>query len=149
MLKTSRLVIRPFLPEDGVDLYAYLSDGETVRYEPYPPFSRQEAFTEAARRAEDPDFWAVCLAETGRLIGNLYFAARPYGNWELGYVFSSSYWRQGFATEAVKALLTRAFAGTEVHRVYAECNPENTASWKLLERVGFRREGCLVKNSYF
>jgi RimJ/RimL family protein N-acetyltransferase len=72
-LKTERLVLRPFLKTDGENLYRYLSDPEVVKYEPYLPFSHEEAVREAERRAGDSTFLAVCLKD-GSLIGNLYFA---------------------------------------------------------------------------
>ena len=70
MLKTDRLVLRPFDETDAEGLYAYLSDEEVVRYEPYSVMTLEECRLEAVRRASDEAFWAVCLAD-GTLIGNL------------------------------------------------------------------------------
>ena len=148
-METKRLIIRPFAKEDADDLYAYLSREEVVRYEPYPPFNREQAAEEAARRAGDPNFLAVALKEEGCVIGNLYFAPGDFDTWELGYVFHDAYWGQGYAAEACRALLAEAFAKGNVRRVIAMCNPENAASWRLLERLGMRREGHLRKNIWF
>ena len=52
-------------------------------------------------------------------------------------------------TEAVGALIRQRFADGDIHRIVAHCNPQNIASWKLLEKVGFRREGLLLENIYF
>lgn len=147
-LHTQRLVLRPFTKEDGPGLYAYLSDPETVRFEPYEPFTREQAEEEARRRACDPAFWAVCDIE-GRLLGNLYFAPGEFDTWELGYVFNRKYWGNGYAAEAAMALLGHGFAHMGVRRVTACCNPENVRSWRLLERLGLRREGHLQKNVAF
>jgi RimJ/RimL family protein N-acetyltransferase len=90
-LETERLLIRRFRAEDWKDLHAYLSDAEVVRYEPYGVFSEEDAIREALRRAEDTDFWAVCLKDD-RLIGNIYFApqqAEEFRTWEIGFVFSA------------------------------------------------------------
>ncbi len=151
--RTERLLIRPFLPEDGDALYQYLSDPTVIRYEPYEPFSHEDACREANRRAEDPCFFAVCLppsagAPYGSLIGSLYFAPCDFFGAELGYVFSRAYWHKGYATEACRILLNKAFAAG-CHRIVAMCNPDNTASWRLMERLGMRREGQLQKNIYF
>lgn len=143
---TDRLVLRDFAPEDGEGLYAYLSDPEVVQFEPYPPFTRAAAREEAARRAKDGAFIAVC--RQGELIGNLYFSPENGGSRELGYVFRRDVWGQGYAHEAAYRLLLEAFAGG-LHRVYAECNPENPRSWRLMERLGMRREGYFKQNVFF
>lgn len=70
-------------------------------------------------------------------------------NWEVGYVFNRLYHRNGYAREAVKKLVDFVFSSKNAHRVYANCNPENVASWRLLEALGFRQEGKLLKNVYF
>ena len=57
-------------------------------------------------------------------------------------------WGQGYAQESCAALICRAFS-QGVHRIYAECDPCNTASWKLLERLGFAREAHLRQNVFF
>lgn len=147
-LATPRLVLRPFTEEDGPGLYAYLSDPETVRFEPYEPFTFPQAQEEARRRSKDPHFWAVC-DKSGHLLGNLYFAPGEFDTWELGYVFHRAYWGQGYATEAAQALLDHAFRAGRARRITASCDPENVRSWQLLERLGLRREGHLKKNVFF
>ncbi len=148
-LLTPRLLIRRFRPEDYEDLYQYLSDEEVVRYEPYPPFTREQCRLEAVRRSKNEEFLAVCIKDSDKLIGNLYFSKREFGAWELGYVFNRNYQGSGYATESAGALLNYAFREKNVRRVVASCNPENIASWKLLERLHMRREGHELKNIYF
>ena len=148
ILRTPRLLLRPFSASDGEGLYRILSDGETVKYEPYPPFSREEADAEAARRATDPAFWAVCLPD-GTLIGTLFFSDCAFYGAELGYVFSRPHWGNGYAAEAARAVMEHAFATTDLHRVCAMCNPENVRSWRLLERLGMRREGVFRQDIFF
>lgn len=147
-ITTKRLVLRSFQKSDGEGLYAYLSDPEVVKFEPYEPYTREMAEQEAARRAEDPNFWAVCLPD-GALLGNVYFAAGEFDTWELGYVFNRKYWGRGYAAEAALALLDLGFTEWGMHRATAMCNPENERSWRLLERIGMRREGCFQKNIFF
>ncbi|BBF44393.1 acetyltransferase, GNAT family [Lachnospiraceae bacterium KM106-2] len=147
-IKTDRLVVRRFREEDAEDLYEYLSNPVVVKYEDYDPFTKEAAMGEAKRRAGDENFWAVCLKE-GKVIGNLYFAKSEFNTWELGYVFNETYWGNGYATESARALIDDAFRNEGIHRVAAECNPENQASWKLMERLGMRREGHLKNNLYF
>lgn len=148
-IETKRLLLRPFTAADGEDLYSYLSDPEVVRFEPYDVFTKADAEKEAARRAGDPNFFAVVLKETGRVIGNLYFAPSEYEKYEFGYVLSRAYWKNGYATEAADALLRDAFAQKKLHRVEAYCHPDNVNSWHLLERLGFKREAHLRRDIWF
>ena len=148
-METERLIIRNFTPEDGQDLYEYLSQEETVRYEPYGVFSEEEAAEEAKKRSNNPDFRAVCLKDGGKLIGNIYLSKREFDEWELGYVFNFNFCGKGYATEAAKAVADDVFKNQNAHRVTAMCNPLNYRSRKLLERLGLRREGHLKQNVWF
>ena len=148
-LESERLLLRRFQPDDWPDLHEYLSQEETVKYEPYGVFSEESSQEEATQRAQNNDFWAVSLKSNGKLIGNLYAAKRDFDTWELGYVFNAKYHGAGYATEAARALVDMLFRSQGAHRVAAMCNPENERSWKLLERLGFRREGYLLQNVCF
>ncbi len=151
-LTTEQLVLRPFSQEDWRDLHEYLSQQEVVRFEPYDVFTEDQSREEARRRATDPHFWAVCLALTGKVIGNIYFAQQQpeeFSNWELGYVFNQKYQKNGYATQACRAILNYGFLQCSVRRVIAMCNPLNAPSWHLLQRLGFRREGHQLQNIFF
>jgi hypothetical protein len=67
---------------------------------------------------------------------------------EIGFVFNPKYHGKGYATEACKALLTYGFEKLNAHRIIATCDPENTRSWKLMQRLGMRREAHLRKCLY-
>lgn len=146
---TDRLIIRKFEKNDWHDLYEYLSDKEIVKYEPYDVYSENQAKEEAVRRSKDESFYAVCLKENGKLIGNLYLCKGAFDTWELGYVFNRKYQGKGYATESAKALLDYAFKYLGARRIIAMCSRENERSWKLLERLHMRREGLLLQNIYF
>ena len=88
------------------------------------------------------------LKETGKLIGNVYLGKREFNSLELGYVFNRSFWGQGYAKESCEAVIRKAFS-EGIHWIYAECDPENPNSWKLLERLGFTREAHLRQNVSF
>jgi RimJ/RimL family protein N-acetyltransferase len=148
-METQRLIIRRYIDSDWEDLYEYLSDAEVVKYEPYDVFSKEQAKQEAINRSSQECFYAICIKDSNKLIGNLYFQKGDFDTWELGYVFNSKYQGKGYATEAAKALVAKAFDEWGARRVIAMCNPLNTKSWKLLERLGMRREGTLIKNIYF
>lgn len=149
MLKTERLVLRPFEETDAEGLHAYLGDEEVVRYEPYDAMTIEECRLEAARRASDEAFWAVCLAD-GTLIGNLYLSgADEFGTREIGYVFARACWHKGYATEAARRLMAYAFERLATRRIIALCDTRNAASFALMERLGMRREGEFKKNVGF
>lgn len=148
-METERLILRRFMPTDWLDLYEYLSQEEVVKYEPYDIFTQEEAKEEAIKRSNNLAFYAVCLLESGKLIGNIYFEKQGFDTWELGYVFNQKFQGEGYATEAARALIDDAFANQGAHRIFAMCNPENTASWKLLERLNMRREAHQIKNIWF
>jgi [ribosomal protein S5]-alanine N-acetyltransferase len=152
MISTKRLIIRPFAPSDATDLHEYLSDPAIYRYEPGEPINFDRAVHLSQERSITKGFWAMELADSSKMIGHIYFKQiEPHElrTWELGYIVNPAYQGKGYATEAVAALLKKGFLEENIHRVFAHCNPENFASWKLLDRVGLRREGLLRKNIFF
>ena len=148
-MESSRLLIRRFSPDDWRDLFEYLSQETAVKYEPYDVFTQEASKQEAVRRSKDYSFWAVCLKDCRKLIGNIYLSEQKFDTWVLGYVFNSDYHNKGYATEAAQAVVDNVFKNHNAHRVIAMCNPLNVPSWKLLERLGMRREGHLRSNVYF
>lgn len=152
IIETNRLIIRRFLSSDWNDLYEYLSDSNVVKYEPYDIFTEDECKIEATNRSKNDAFWAVCLKGTEKMIGNIYFEQlQPeiFLTWELGYVFNANYQGKGYATESCSAIISYAIECMNVRRIIAKCNPNNTHSWRLLERLKLRREGHLLKTGYF
>lgn len=148
-IETERLTIRRFKSDDWKDFYEYVSNEKVLKFEPYKPFSEEETKKEAIRRTTDPAFWAVCLKENNKLIGNIYFAKGNFNTWEIGYVFNLNYWGNGYATESCKALMNYAFKDLKARRIIAKCDPKNPNSWTLLERLTMRREGHLKESVYF
>lgn len=151
-IETDRLIIRRFSKEDWRDLYEYLSQEEVVKYEPYEVLSEEGAKEEANYRSHDDAFWAVCLKDNNKLIGNIYFEQqdpKEFMTWEIGYVFNPKYYGKGYATEACKRIIQYSFEECDAHRIIAMCNPENIPSWKVMERLNMRREGHLKKQAFF
>lgn len=154
-METERLIIRRFKEEDWEGLYEYLSLPEVVHFEPYGVYSKEECIEEARRRYEEKDkgpFWAVCLKETNKLIGHIYFCKEDFEEimtWELGYVFNPRYYGKGYATEGCRRMLQYGFEELNAHRIVAECSDKNIPSWRLLERLNMRRESHMLENIYF
>jgi RimJ/RimL family protein N-acetyltransferase len=152
LIQTQRLIIRPFRATDFTGLFEYLSNPLVYQFEPGAPITLAEAQALAVERAGQSEFWAVALQTTDQIVGHLYFSQidpHHLQTWELGYIFNPAHQRQGYASEAAAALVRHGFAAWGIHRVVAHCSPENTASWRLLERIGMHREGYFRKNIYF
>lgn len=152
MIESDRIVVRRFGADDWADLHAYLSLAETYRFEPGGPIGVDEAKALAVQRASADDFFAVCLKATGRMVGHVYLGpaeAREFMTWELGYIFNPRYHNQGLCTEAARLVVAHAFDTLGAHRVVAYCDPLNVASWRVLEKLGLRREACFRRNAFF
>lgn len=146
--ETERLILRRYKKEDLQDLFEYLSDAETVKYEPYQPLTLEETRENLEWRISTDEMIAVELKNSRKMIGNVYLGRRDFEALEIGYVFNRSCWGHGYAAESCRALILRAYS-QGIHRIYAECDPENVRSWKLLESLAFRREAHFRKNVYF
>lgn len=146
--ETERLFLRRYKKSDLQDLYEYLSNPRVVKYEPYKPMSMEETADNLDWRISTDEMVAVELKSNHKMIGNVYLGKRDFESLEIGYVFHEAYWGNGYAKESCKKLISLAFS-QDVHRIFAECDPQNTDSWRLLEALGFEREAHLKKNVYF
>lgn len=146
--ETERLILRRYKEDDLQDLFEYLSDMKVVEYEPYKPMTIDETKENLEWRVGTDEMIAVELKSSRKMIGNVYIGKRDFEALEIGYVFNRNYWGNGYAAESCKALMERAFS-EGIHRIYAECDPDNKSSWKLFETLGFRREAHLRQNVYF
>ena len=152
MLITERLKIRQFNKNDYIELYEYLSDRRTYNYEPGKPISIEKSKEICIERARNKIFFAVELKSENKLIGHIYFnkvEPKKLLIYELGFIFNKKYQNKGYATEAIHYFIKNQFLKTNIHKIVAHCNPKNTKSWKLLERLQFKREGKLRKNIFF
>ncbi len=145
---TRRLMIRRMHPNDWEDLYEYLSDPETVLYEPYAPYSRTDAMLEAANRANSSSFLAVCLLTNGKMIGNLYVSQTELGVYEIGYIFNRRYRGKNYAYESCEALMNLLWEHTGTKRIFAECDARNIRSLHLMQRLGMEEEKRYMGEDY-
>lgn len=151
-LTTDRLIVRKFNLHDSRDLFEYLSLRSTYTYEPGSPITMEEAQNVAEQRSQTTDFLAVELKTQHKMIGHLFLAQtgpKDFMTYELGYIFNPSFHNRGYASEAANAAISYCFTALKAHRIVANCNPQNAASWKVLEHCGMTREACFRKNVYF
>jgi [ribosomal protein S5]-alanine N-acetyltransferase len=147
-ITTARLVLRRPKPSDAAAMYDYGRDPEVTRYmdwRTHASLADARAFLKgAARRWESGEeySWAITVKRDDRRIGSVGCRVRGHAV-DLGYVLSRNYWGRGYATEAARAVLEWARARKGVYRVWATCDVENTASARVLEKLGMSREGVL------
>ena len=160
-LETARLIVRRFEERDIPDVLAY------SRYEEGDRFRKRNIDWELteegvrrwwtpmmAMRPEEAINWLSLVVELKaerRVIGNVGFNAKRRGEhlqgmigWTLGATFEGN----GYATEAASALLDYLFRTVGFHRVYALTSPKNSSSWRLMERLGMRREAHYRRNCF-
>jgi ribosomal-protein-alanine N-acetyltransferase len=150
-LHTARLRLRPFDDADANDLFALHSSAYVLRYWDAPPWServRAERFITACRQMAQGGTGArlaVDRVSDGAFIGwcSLNRWNPDYRSASLGYCFDDAAWGHGYATEAARVLLRRAFDTLDLNRVQAETDTRNVASARVLEKLGFVREGTL------
>lgn len=157
-IHTSRLVLRHLRGPDLETFLAYRNDPAVARYQSWESFNRAEATAFIARQGLQeparPGQWlqiAIALRETDALIGDCALKVNRDDPRQatIGITVSRPSQGQGFATEALAALLDDLFLKLQLHRVVADTDPENDASWRLLERLGMRREAHLRQSLWF
>ncbi len=154
--ETSRLVLRHFCAHDLDALLAYRNDPQVYRYQGWTvPYTRIDGlgfirFMQKAMPGTAGEWFqaALELKSSGEMIGDVAFHLRQGRPQEayVGYTLAQPYWHQGYASESMRCLLDYLFIELNLHRVVAECDVRNTASRKLLERLGLRREGHFIED---
>jgi ribosomal-protein-alanine N-acetyltransferase len=155
-ITTPRLRLRAIRPDDAADIFAVFSDPVVVRYWSLPPLADLAAASamidRIERHAEARSLlqWGIVRADDDRVLGtctlaDIDLAHRRAG---LGYALARTAWGQGFAREAVRAVIGFGFRELDLHRIGADVDPRNTASLRLLDDLGFCREG-VQRECYF
>jgi RimJ/RimL family protein N-acetyltransferase len=148
-LLTDRLLIRDLVPYDWRAVHEYGSDPEVVRYMPWGPNTAEqtqeflqrtvEQQKAAPRRAYE---MAMILKDDGRLIGGV--GLRVHGEnadqGDIGYVLRRDLWGQGYVTEAARGMVGFGFKELRLHRIWATCDTRNVGSYRVMEKLGMRRE---------
>lgn len=145
--ETPRLILRGIEIDDWRAIHRYMSDPLVTRWLPEGLLEEEQSRAFAIRNAgEKPEALAVLTKDANELIGHMVF--HPWGpprTYEIGWVFGREHQRRGYATEAARSLFAYAFESLGCHRIIATCQPLNVASWRVMERLGMRREGYFLK----
>jgi RimJ/RimL family protein N-acetyltransferase len=150
-LHTDRLRLRPINEADADALFALHSSAHVLRYWDSPPWGergRAAQFIAASERLAEEGSGArlaVDRTEDGQFIGwcSLTRWNPTFRSASLTYCLDAPAWGHGYATEASRALLAWAFDTLDLNRVQAEADTRNAASARVLEKLGFVREGTL------
>ena len=150
-LETKNLLLRRMYSADASALFKVLADDEVTE------FYDDDAFTDISQASDQIEAWengfknkgcirwGITRKDEGYIIGSCgYYGFHTwYRRASIGYELARNYWRQGIMTEALSAIIDYGFGEMELNRLEAVVMPENTASIKMLEKLGFRKEGLL------
>ena len=144
--ESERLRMRPQTPDDAAALHEGYRDVELMTYWSSAPHSSlAETVDYLTWRPEDLPWrgWLVIRKEDGAVIGTVATHDRREQVAEIGYLLLRRFWNQGYAREAVSRLVTLLLEDEGYRRIYADTDPDNSGSNRLLRRLGFTLEGRL------
>ncbi|MFD1140322.1 GNAT family N-acetyltransferase [Larkinella insperata] len=156
-MTTDRLIIRRLKQSDGNNLHQLRSDPALMRFIPRPLTTCVEdavrliqVFNDAIRRNESIT-WGITLQDQPGVIGTIGFVRINPENFraEVGYLLHPDYQGLGIMQEALQAVVDYGFGAMRLHSIVAIVDPGNTASARVLERSGFRKEGHFREDKYF
>ncbi len=149
-LETSRLVLRPFAPDDWAALNAMLANADAVKHMHFASWNenqRREWFAGCLARASQSDAesidWAIERKDTGEVIGwfGIGATSNPAEDYDISfaYALARSHWNHGYMTEAMRAIFAFEFEILGVPQLSANCRAQNVASARVMEKAGMRR----------
>jgi len=148
---TKRFILRRVGKEDSDAIYDYMSNKKTSLYIEQGCLNRtQLALFFEDNLKENAKCHVIEEIQTGKVVGHMMFYP-CFGNHtnEIGWIINEKYQLRGYAFEASAALLSYGFNDLNVHRIIATCQPENKASYQLMEKLGMVREAhfrqCIPK----
>lgn len=160
-LVTPRLTLRKIALSDVSDVYEYAREESVTRYLLWSPHD-SEGYTfeylqnvQAAYRRGDFYDWGIEITETKKMIGTCGFTSfdHDHNRAEVGYVLNPAFWGNGYATEALRAVIAYGFRELEIERIEAHYMAENAPSRRVMEKCAMTYEGTLkrymlVKGAY-
>lgn len=155
--RTERLLLRDLMEADWQSVHSYASDPEVVRYMNWGPNTEEETkgFIQRALAGQNEKprrnyTVAIVVRNENELIGGCSICVSNVDNREgwIGYCLNRHFWGKGYATETANALVDFGFDKLSLHRIFATCDPANTASAHVLEKIGMKREGRIREHMW-
>lgn len=150
ILTTSRLNLRRYRATDFDAVHSYATIPEVSQYMAWGPNTEEDTrgfiercVTASAQPASLGYFYAITLRNSGLMIGgcDLVTLQPQERTASMGYCLHPDYWGNGYTTESATALLKFGFDQLGLHRVTSYCDPDNMGSYRVMEKVGMRKEG--------
>ncbi len=156
-LSTERLILRKMTRRDAKSLFQFWSDHEVTKYMNMSSFKNMEQtlymidFLNNLFKNKEGIRWGIVRKEDNALIGTCGFNTwiKRSSRGEIGYELGREYWGKGYATEALKEVLKFGFEETRLNRAEAFVVPEASRSIRVLEKLGFKKEGTLREYGYW
>lgn len=151
-IETERLILRKVTQADAYQAYeSWCTDDDVCRYLPWTKHKDVnetiQIYTMWENEYDDETFrWIVQLKGSEEVIGTIDVISKEYlsnGVCKIGYVYAKKYWRQGYGTEALAAVIKYLFEEADAEIVYGECYSSNPASGKIMQKCGMTYEGTL------
>lgn len=145
-IKTDRLLIRPLGTEYLKTYNEYAMSPENARYMCFLPVEGEAESVAFLKTAEEewakphPKFYEFAIIHDGEHIGGISIHME-YGKPVLGWIINRKYWGRGFAYESAKAVMEHFASDLGIRYFCAYCDTRNTASFRLMEKLGMKRAG--------
>ncbi|HEY0466882.1 MAG TPA: GNAT family protein [Polyangiaceae bacterium] len=157
VLHTQRLLLREFDERDAAEANLYEADPAVVRYTPHGVRSLADSLAyiqgvraEAQAKRRRVFEFAIVHSQNARVIGRcgMKLSDTEQNEAMLWYVLARDAWGHGYAAEAARAVLAFGFEELRLHRIFVDIDPRNTASLRVAEKLGLRREGHFLETSW-
>ncbi len=155
-IETERLILRKIKRNDAKDLYEYCSNPISAKYSLWDPHEdigvTRQYISWLLRSQKRGEYmtWGIELKESGKLIGTVSFTEMDkfYKTAEIGYGIIDSFWGNGYASEAIKAIMEFGFCTIGLICITAKIMKENVASVRIASAVGMQCDGLLRNGVY-
>ena len=144
VIKTERLLIREYEPKDAAGLYEILKNPPVQCFMDEKLSSLEEAKEAVAERQKKEWHYAVCLADSDRLSGEVFADKERENTYCISWNFNLRFGKKGYALEAARAVMEALFCA-DARRIYAYTDEKNIPSRGLCERLGMRQEGLFLE----
>lgn len=147
-LETERLILRNYRLEDLNNIFEYFSNEAVAKYEDFYPMSKEDVNELIDEWKEKDSRLVVELKDNHKVIGSIGYFVDEDGDYSMDFDFNPSYGKMGYATEAGRELLSHLFHTVGAKEIYGDCDINNVNSWRLLEKLGFKRLKQIDNESY-